>query len=68
MATSSPTSSGPIDEPIMLSMPGFQCPECGEQEVYFVPAQEGKCHSGEFKNHWDEGYWCDGCYTDLEAY
>lgn len=50
----------------MEHMPDLVCPECGEQEVYFVPDQEGPCHSGAFRNHWQEGYWCDACGTDLE--
>jgi predicted RNA-binding Zn-ribbon protein involved in translation (DUF1610 family) len=66
IATSSPASSGPIDQPIMQHMPNLTCPECGDQDVYFVPEQEGPCHSGKFRNHWAEGYWCDSCGTDLE--
>ncbi len=66
VASSLPSSSGPIDEPIMLSAPHLECPACGEQEVYFVPDQEGPCHSGQHVNHWAEGYWCDACGTDLE--
>lgn len=65
-AASSPSSSGPIDDPTMEALPAVECPVCGEHEVYFVPDQEGPCHSGQFRNHWQEGYWCDACGTDLE--
>lgn len=65
-ALSSPSSSGPIDDPLMEALPAVECPACGEHEVYFVPDQEGHCHSGKYRNHWQEGYWCDACGTDLE--
>ncbi|MOA46887.1 hypothetical protein D3C78_1694550 [compost metagenome] len=66
VASSSPSSSGPIDNPIMKELPNVECPECGGPGVYFVPDQEGPCHSGQYRNHWAEGYWCDSCGTDLE--
>ena len=66
IATSSPSSSGPIDDPIMQALPETECPVCGEQDVYFVPDQEGPCHSGAFRNHWQEGYRCESCGRDLE--
>ena len=66
IATSSPSSSGPIDDPIMQALPETECPVCGEHDVYFVSDQEGPCHSGAFRNHWQEGYRCESCGRDLE--
>lgn len=66
VTSSSPSASGPIDNPVMEELPNTVCPECGEPGVYFVPDQKGTYHSGQFRNHWAEGYWCDSCGTNLE--